>query len=96
MIVIMALMITKKISTVVALLILSLCICIIGGVPALGVDADGKKDRFPGYGSRGRRNEAVCQYHDRSLCKMDWQYIPVHGWKKQKNLEPISYGISVK
>ena len=46
MIGIMALMVTKKMPTVIALILLSVGICIIGGVPALGVDAEGVKIGF--------------------------------------------------
>lgn len=46
MLAIMALMVTRKIPTVVALIVLSIGICLIGGVPAVGVDADGAKIGF--------------------------------------------------
>ena len=46
MLAIMALMVTRKIPTVVALIVLSIGICLIGGVPAVGVNADGAKIGF--------------------------------------------------
>ena len=46
MLAIMALMVTRKIPTVVALIVLAVGICLIGGVPAIGVDADGNKIGF--------------------------------------------------
>lgn len=46
MLAIMALMVTRKIPTVVALIVLSVGICIIGGVPAIGINADGAKIGF--------------------------------------------------
>lgn len=46
MLVIMALMVTRKIPTVVALIVLSIGICLIGGVPVIGVNADGEKIGF--------------------------------------------------
>lgn len=46
MLAVMALMVTRKIPTVVALIVLSIGVCLIGGVPALGVDADGNKIGF--------------------------------------------------
>lgn len=46
MIAIMALMVTRKMPTVVALIVLAIGICLIGGVPAIGVNADGQKIGF--------------------------------------------------
>jgi len=46
MLAIMALMVTRKIPTVVALIVLSIGICLIGGVPVLGVDESGAKIGF--------------------------------------------------
>ena len=46
MIAIMAHMVTRKIPTVVALFILAIGICLIGGVPAIGKDADGNNIGF--------------------------------------------------
>lgn len=41
-VIIAALMMTKKIPTLLALPLMAVVICIIAGVPAVGVDADGK------------------------------------------------------
>lgn len=46
MIAIMALMVTRKMPMVVALIVLAIGICLIGGVPAIGVNADGQKIGF--------------------------------------------------
>lgn len=46
MLAIMALMVTRKIPTVVALIVLSIGICLIGGVPVIGVDESGAKIGF--------------------------------------------------
>lgn len=46
MLAIMALMVTRKIPTVVALIVLSTGICLIGGVPVIGVDESGAKIGF--------------------------------------------------
>ena len=43
MIAIMALMVTRKMPTVIALFVLTVGICLIGGVPMIGVDADGNQ-----------------------------------------------------
>lgn len=46
MIAIMALMVTRKMPTVIALFVLTVGICLIGGVPMIGVDADGNQIGF--------------------------------------------------
>lgn len=46
MVAIMALMVTRKMPTVLALFVLTVGICLIGGVPAIAVDADGKAVGF--------------------------------------------------
>lgn len=46
MLLIMVLMITRKMPTVVALLVLTIGMCIIAGIPAIGTDADGNKIGF--------------------------------------------------
>jgi Na+/H+ antiporter NhaC len=46
MLLIMVLMVTRKMPTVLALFILTIGICLIGGVPAVAVDADGKAAGF--------------------------------------------------
>lgn len=46
MVAIMALMVTRKMPTVLALFVLTVGICLIGGVPAVAVDADGKAVGF--------------------------------------------------
>ena len=46
MVAIMALMVTRKMPTVLALFVLTVGICVIGGVPAVAVDADGKAVGF--------------------------------------------------
>lgn len=46
MLIIMALMVTRKMPTVLALFVLTVGICLIGGVPAVAVDADGKAIGF--------------------------------------------------
>ncbi len=46
MLFIMGLMVTRKMPTVIALFVLTVGICLIGGVPAVGVDADGNAIGF--------------------------------------------------
>lgn len=46
MLAIMALMVTRKIPTVIALIALSIGVCLIGGVPIIGVNAEGNKIGF--------------------------------------------------
>lgn len=46
MLAIMGLMVTRKMPTVLALFVLTVGICIIGGVPAIAVDADGNSVGF--------------------------------------------------
>lgn len=46
MLVIMGLMVTRKIPTVLALFVLAVGICLIGGVPAVATDADGNAIGF--------------------------------------------------
>lgn len=46
MVAIMALMVTRKMPTVLALFVLTVGICLIGGVPAVAVDAEGKSVGF--------------------------------------------------
>lgn len=46
MLFIMALMVSRKMPTVIALFVLAIGICFIGGVPAVGVDADGNAIGF--------------------------------------------------
>lgn len=46
MVAIMALMVTRKMPTVLALFVLTVGICLIGGVPAVALDADGKSVGF--------------------------------------------------
>lgn len=46
MLVIMGLMVTRKMPSVIALIVLAIGICLLGGVPIVGVDADGNKIGF--------------------------------------------------
>ena len=46
MLAIMALMVTRKIPTVIALIALSIGVCLIGGIPIIGVNAEGNKISF--------------------------------------------------
>ena len=58
--VVAALMMTKKIPTLLALPLLAVVICIIAGVPMFGTTADGAEIRHRPYGQRHHGNHFWC------------------------------------